>query len=464
MRYRLFRLWRGAGLGRARRRGRVLAHRLWFRLRLPLVFLALLLSLMGIVFRTYLPQPIAHGLEQVGVAVQEGMDRAIPVLARSFQPDSDQAYRLVQESLPRAGVDGGVTPLYEAFLATVQSLFYQLIGYDPARPVTVIEAELVGYAAFARSAPGGGSTSQTMTTAPGIAGGPQVSPSDPPQMQQTLPRPPVPEQERAPERPPIPEPERTPEPIPPPVEPREPLDLDAVLRMAAWGAEPLIAIFHTHPSEMYRTDSFAPADSYSYHRFGTTDTGIVRVGQRLADTLRETYGIPVVHNRELHDTPCHSCAYVESRKTVQALLRQYPSLKIIVDVHRDGAEDISMLAAVGEEAAAQIALVVGRPTNQSRHPRWTENDAFARRVSEIMHLRQPGLLRRIIYLNGVYNQDLHPRAMLVEVGNYYDHEAYALRSAELLAAVLAEALYEEVFGRAPSVEGSFQPASTTPNP
>ena len=93
-----------------------------------------------------------------------------------------------------------------------------------------------------------------------------------------------------------------------------------------------------------------------------------------------------------------------------------------------------------------------------------KTDAFARRVAEIMNLRQPGLFRRIIYLNGVYNQDLHPRALLVEIGNYYDHEAYALRSAELLAAVLAEVLYEELHGgRALDGPADLVPAVITPN-
>lgn len=438
MKFRLFRLRRVAGLGRARLRGRVLARRILFRLRLPLWLLMLLLPLFTVLFRSYLPQPVVSGLEQVGAAVQEGVDRALPVLARPFQPDSDRAYQLVAESLPRSA--GTQESSFAAVLSAARSWLHRLIGYDPAYPVSLFEAELVGYASFARGVP----ESPDHSGVPEPERAPAI-PAPPQQVDPVLPVPTLPDVENIPE----PEqPERMPEPITP-IEPIDPLDPEGLLRTALWGDEPLIAILHTHPSEMYRTDTFAPMSSSGYHLFDTTDTGIIRVGRRLADTLREQYGIPVIHNTNLHDTPCHSCAYVESRKTVEMLLRQYPSIKVIVDVHRDGAEDLSMVTSVGEAEAAQIALVVGRPANESRHPRWQENDAFARRLSEIMYSRYPGLFRRTIYLNGVYNQDLHPRAILVEVGNYYDHEEYAVHSAELLAAVLAEALHEVLYGPLP---------------
>lgn len=451
MRHTLFRLRRAARLHWARHGRGGPARIAGFSLRLLWLSLTIAVVFAVVSWRDVLPQPLASGWKQLGSAVEDGVGRALPVLARPFQPAAEHAYQLVVNSLPRPGPAGDRRSLYETARAALRAGLYRLIGYDPGHPASVFEAELVGYAVYVRSRTDATVDTASTQSAAGVTSPVVPSPSVPRGREPSLQIPAPPDRDGPPGT------------VPPPL-PDDLLDRDEWLRDAAWGDGPLIAVFHTHTSEMYRRDDFAPADAHEYHRFGTVDTGIVRVGERLAATLRERYGIPVIHDTTLHDTPCHSCAYVESRKTVESLLRQYPSLKIIVDVHRDGAVDLSMVAAVGEDEAAQVALVVGRPANTSRHPRWQENDAFARRVAEIMNLRQPGLFRRIIYLNGVYNQDLHPRALLVEIGNYYDHEAYALRSAELLAAVLAEVLYEELHGgRALDGPADPVPAVITPN-
>src|SRR5690606_41216800 len=92
-----------------------------------------------------------------------------------------------------------------------------------------------------------------------------------------------------------PPPQRRP---PPPTEPPEhaglPISPLERLQAVAWGDDCRVLIYHTHTSEMYRTDSFAPAQPEQYHLFNSTDTGIVRVGRALARRLEEL-GIPACH-------------------------------------------------------------------------------------------------------------------------------------------------------------------------
>ncbi|MBO8142729.1 MAG: stage II sporulation protein P [Firmicutes bacterium] len=211
-----------------------------------------------------------------------------------------------------------------------------------------------------------------------------------------------------------------------------------------------IVIYHTHTSETYRTGTFAPDRADAYHRWNTTDTGIVAVGRVLAQRLENVYGVPVCHSAEIHDWPSHPRAYIASRATVQRLLERNPHVDIVLDVHRDAPE--GLVTTVGGRRVAQLALVVG--TNPQMHPGWRENLAFAREFGARIEARYPGLLRRIIERpDARLNQDLHPRSLLVEVGSFHNDLEEALAAAELLADVLAEA-HAAIRGRDPVPGGA----------
>lgn len=207
-----------------------------------------------------------------------------------------------------------------------------------------------------------------------------------------------------------------------------------------------VAVYHTHASEMYRTGSFAPEDPEAYHRFGTPDTGVVRVGARLVRALNE-YGIPAVHVTTLHDTPDFRDAYARSLETARALVRRYPSLRLLIDLHRDAPQEGGeLLASVEGEEVARIAIVVGSGDGGREG---APNLQAARLLAQELDLRFPGLLRRIMVHPGRrYNQQVHPGALLVEIGSYRSREEAALRAARLLAQAVAAMLLSHPFPRA----------------
>lgn len=214
------------------------------------------------------------------------------------------------------------------------------------------------------------------------------------------------------------------------------------LRAVSWGDECRVLIYHTHTSEMYRTDSFAPSAADQYHVFNTADTGIVTVGRAIKEHL-EQFGIPSCHLTNVHDWPSHPRAYIEARATVEQFLRHNPQIDIVMDVHRDAPP--GLVATVGGHRAAQLAFVVG--THAGMHPRWPENVAFGRALAELIEERFPGLFRRVIERpDARLNQDLHPRAILVEIGSYDTHLNEALLSAELFAEIIADMLHIIRFG------------------
>lgn len=246
-----------------------------------------------------------------------------------------------------------------------------------------------------------------------------------------------------PTTPPVPELPQTME-IPTPELPETPSPASPTdrLRTVAWGDQCLVLIYHTHTSEMYRTDTFAPASPEQYHRFNTTDTGIVHVGREMAERLEEL-GIPACHLTTVHDWPSHPRAYIEARASVEQFLASHPHVEIVLDVHRDA--PAGLVTTLEGQRAAQIALVLG--TNAGMHPNWPANAAFGRAMAELFEARYPGLFRRIIERpDARLNQDLHPRAVLVEIGSYDTHLDEAIVSAQIVAEVVADMLYTMRFG------------------
>lgn len=379
-------------------------------------------------------------MQQLGSGVKQGAQWIVPAMYRTLQPDGESAVGIVQDTLPyRYALDHEPSPA-TTWLMTLRAWIFVATTYDFWQPDTFLEAELPGYAQLARSgretvrSPGSDAAPKG-DTPPGDDSpdaslvddsGEPLQPGE-----DSVPGEHIADGGVEPDEPDVPTPD----------EGRR--DHLQALREVDWGDAPLVAVLHTHPSEMYRTDTFAPTNAHDYHRFDTADTGVVRVGARVVDILWKEYGIPAVHDTTLHNTPCHNCAYAESRVTAQRLIRNYPSLEFMFDIHRDGAVDVSMLASVGDETVAQLAIAVGRG-----HSQWTRNLAAAETLAQLFNEAYPGVFRRVLHLDHRYNQDLHPRFLIVEMGNYYDHEKYALRTAEMLAEIIAKALYLERFGEA----------------
>ncbi len=220
------------------------------------------------------------------------------------------------------------------------------------------------------------------------------------------------------------------------------------------GPKPLVAIVHTHGSE-----SFLPvlaamarakdpgADVAALDAF-TEDSSVnmLRVGEELARYLATTHGIPVVQSRRLHDRQEDGFrlgAYERSLETMTEIVRRYPSVKIMIDLHRDAPTRDKTTAVIGGVSTATICVIVGTD-NLLDNPRWKANYNFARRLVATMEQKYPGLSRGILVRDERYNQHVIDRTLLLEVGgqeNTLEEELAAVRDlGEVLAQILAEGL------------------------
>ena len=210
------------------------------------------------------------------------------------------------------------------------------------------------------------------------------------------------------------------------------------------GEGPQILIVHTHGSEAYAQtdgDTYEPSDPYR-----TTDCthNVVRVGEEMATVFR-AHGFGVVHDPTLYDYPSYTGAYDRSGAAVEQWLSKYPTIKIVLDVHRDAlvGNDGQVYKMVAQEAGqkvAQVMLVVGTDQGGLVHPHWEKNLAAACQLQAAVNRRFPGLMRPVDLRTERFNQHVTPGSLLVEVGTNGNTLTQAVESARLLGGALAEML------------------------
>jgi stage II sporulation protein P len=209
------------------------------------------------------------------------------------------------------------------------------------------------------------------------------------------------------------------------------------------GGRTQIAIYHTHSGESYvPTDGKASIPAKG---------GIFKVGSTLADGLRNQ-GISVVDDKTPHE-PHDANAYHRSRRTAMNLMKKRPVA--LIDVHRDGVPDPDFYREkMDNKTITKVRLVIGR-----QNPNMATNLQFAKKVKAYIDRTKPGLIKGIFIAKGNYNQDLGPKAMLIEVGTHTNSR----QAAENGAAILAEALPPVLGLKAQAAPGPG-PGKTAPLP
>ena len=221
-------------------------------------------------------------------------------------------------------------------------------------------------------------------------------------------------------------------------------DLDAFLQAPLqWDLHtdaPSVLILHTHATESYlKTESYTETSAY---RTLNEQYNMVSIGDRIAQSL-ENQGISVLHDRTLHDYPSYNDAYYLARDTIAAYLKKYPSIRLVLDLHRDSITDANgkqLGETVSTELgnAVRVMLVVGTDAGGSYHPDWEENMALAVKLHARLEQRYPGICRPISLRTQRYNQDLFPATLLIEVGAAGNTREEALLSAQLLSQCISD--------------------------
>ena len=224
----------------------------------------------------------------------------------------------------------------------------------------------------------------------------------------------------------------------------EGVSFDGTFAAALGDDAPQVLILHSHGSECYTPAPGADILYSGNHRSTDSRYNVVAAGDVMAEEL-EKAGIPVLHDRTLYDYPSYSGAYDRSLAAIETALTEYPSLRFILDVHRDAIEDAEgneykVLSETSQGSAAQLTLIVGSDGSGLPHPNWMENLRLAVALQNQIAGQEPTLMRPITVRNSRYNQFKTTGSLLVEVGTAGNSLEEAVNAARLFAAGFAETI------------------------
>lgn len=205
---------------------------------------------------------------------------------------------------------------------------------------------------------------------------------------------------------------------------------------------PKVLIVHTHGSEAYTMPEGQEYVSSGDCRTTDCDFNVVRVGDELARVLEDA-GIEALHDKTLYDYPEYSGAYGRSQQAAEDAIAAYPTISLVLDIHRDAISDADgnpykVVSNVAGINAAQMSFIIGTDGGGLEHPAWKENLKFAAALQQQILEDYPTLMRPVSVRNSRYNQHVSPGALLVEMGAAGNSLDEALLSARLLGKALAD--------------------------
>lgn len=207
--------------------------------------------------------------------------------------------------------------------------------------------------------------------------------------------------------------------------------------------EPQVLIMHTHT-----TESFEPFERTYYDNsfnYRTTDNSknVVMIGDAITNELEKS-GIKTIHNTTYHDYPSYTGSYERSAVTIQDILNEYPSIKVVLDIHRDAlSRDGNLLQPTVEidgKKSAQIMIISGCDDGTMNMPNYLKNFRFATLLQNQIYSDYGDFARPILFDYRKYNQDLTTGSLLIEVGTHGSTLEQVRYAGQLLGKSISKAL------------------------
>jgi stage II sporulation protein P len=206
-----------------------------------------------------------------------------------------------------------------------------------------------------------------------------------------------------------------------------------------------VLIIHTHTTESY-ADKDQDWYSKKYnHRTTDKSESVVAVADEIEKKLNKA-GIRTLHITTYHDYPEYTGAYDRARKTIKKYLKKYPSIEMVIDVHRDSmttddGTKIKPTAKIDGKKAAQVMIITGCD-NEGKldFGSWRDNSIMAVQLQKKMADKYEGLARPLYFAPFRYNMDLTPNSLLIEFGTDVNTLSEAKYSGQLVGNCLVEVL------------------------
>ena len=176
--------------------------------------------------------------------------------------------------------------------------------------------------------------------------------------------------------------------------------------------EPFIYIYNSHQLENY--------NNANLEIYGITPN-VLMASYLLKEKLNDL-GLPsIVEDTNITEfLSLNNWNYASSYKASRIFMldkqNTYPSIKYFIDIHRDSVGKNLTTTKINNKSYARILFVVGL-----EHKNYNKNLDLANNINSLFEKYYPGLSRGVYKkegpnVNGIYNQDISPNVMLIEVG------------------------------------------------
>lgn len=205
--------------------------------------------------------------------------------------------------------------------------------------------------------------------------------------------------------------------------------------------EPQILIFHTHGA----------SESFRDSKPGSKEESIVGVGSLLAEILEKKYGYQVIHDETEYDRIDgkidRNKAYNKAYSGIKSHLKKYPSIQVVIDLHRDGVgNQVHRLTTIDGKKTAQVMFFNGLSRNSKGNIKYLRNENLQSNLAFSLQMKMKSMelysdFSKPVYLKGYrYNLHLRKRSLLIELGNENNTLQEAKNAMEPLAKVLNQVL------------------------
>lgn len=222
------------------------------------------------------------------------------------------------------------------------------------------------------------------------------------------------------------------------------LSPDYKITLNAPADKPQVLIMHTHTTESYEPYERDFYDDSFTSRTTDMSANMAAVGDVMTEIF-EKNGIRTLHDTTIHDYPSYNGSYDRSRITVTDILEKYPSIKVVLDVHRDAieresGERVAPYAEINGKSCAQVMIICGCDDGTMNMPDCMKNLRTASLFQQYMEKSYPGLTRPLLFDYRKYNQDLTTGSLLLEMGGHANSLDEAVYAGELTAEAISDAL------------------------
>lgn len=198
--------------------------------------------------------------------------------------------------------------------------------------------------------------------------------------------------------------------------------------------EPIIYLYNTHQREKYANGTLGVYE---------LNPTVLSVSYLIKDMLQENGINAIVEEKDIIKEMNkrkynYDQTYLITRELIKNNMKKNPSIKYFIDIHRDSVSKSVSTVTINKKSYARVMFVAGMKNKNN-----SKNLKFMEGLNNKIKKEYPGLSRGIYKKNYVYNQDVNPGVILIEVGGQSNTMEEVYNTCNALSKVLIEYIGED---------------------